>query len=54
MRSLNLTKYECLPWIPPSNTCPRRFKPTLNNRRRTLDRRPRTISAYHKWSAKGS
>ncbi|KAK5972677.1 hypothetical protein GCK32_005725 [Trichostrongylus colubriformis] len=41
MASLDFKEPEPLPWLPPSNTCPRRFTPSLRNRRRSLDSRPR-------------
>ncbi|WKY04408.1 hypothetical protein Q1695_005423 [Nippostrongylus brasiliensis] len=45
MSSLGFEDPSPLPWLPPSNTCPRRFVPS-RNRRRSLDRRPRAKSAY--------
>ncbi|RCN33484.1 hypothetical protein ANCCAN_20683 [Ancylostoma caninum] len=32
MASLNIAEPPLLPWLPPSNTCPRQFTPSLKNR----------------------
>uniref|UniRef100_A0A7I4YHE6 Coiled-coil domain-containing protein 181 n=1 Tax=Haemonchus contortus TaxID=6289 RepID=A0A7I4YHE6_HAECO len=47
LASLGFEEPEPLPWLPPSNTCPRRFTPTLRNRNRSLDGRPRAVSAQN-------
>ncbi|KAK6749733.1 hypothetical protein RB195_002003 [Necator americanus] len=45
MNSLNVGEPSLLPWLPPSNTCPRQFRPPPKHRRRSLDRRQRATSA---------